>query len=322
MTNMTLQAVRQLIANDSYAITFQSIEQYRASLLRHFDSLVEGPAVLHADSGAQATASIGDDPGFRAAAVRYAKAKLSETPDRWKLLVAAADAFAAAQPQGAQAVDGELTDDDKRLVARGMERWRKGLASECRLPPIGWHCTRADGHEGPCAAHRAKPEYGPDTPPRLRRPDESVADYRIAMGWAKPDERAQQAAAPGALLAILRDVHDTLASESDSDIDHFENDDEEREGAPVQYAARKVMEVMDILKAAAPSAAGTLEPLRELPPLPTPMARMYSQNGYRRASVSAGKGEPLFAADQMRDYARAAQLDGGQKGDEREAAVS
>lgn len=33
---------------------------------------------------------------------------------------------------------------------------------------------------------------------------------------------------------------------------------------------------------------------------------MYMQNGYRRASVSAGKGEPLFAADQMRDYARAA----------------
>lgn len=71
-------------------------------------------------------------------------------------------------------------------------------------------------------------------------------------------ERAQQAAAPGALLAILRDVHDTLASESDSDIDHFEDDDEEREGAPVQYAARKVMEVMDMLKAA-PSAPGTPE---------------------------------------------------------------
>lgn len=41
MTHMTLQAVRQLIANDSYAITFQSVEQYRATLLRHFDSLVD-----------------------------------------------------------------------------------------------------------------------------------------------------------------------------------------------------------------------------------------------------------------------------------------
>lgn len=115
MTNMTLQAVRQLIADDSYAITFQSIGQYRANLLRHFDNLTEGPAAT------------------------------------------------------------------------------------------------------------------------------------------------QQAAAPGALLAILLDVHDTMASQSDSDIDHFEDDDEEREGAPAQYAARKVMEVMDMLKAAAPSAPSTPE---------------------------------------------------------------
>lgn len=42
MTHMTLQAVRQLIANDSYAITFQSVGQYRAALLRHVDSLVDG----------------------------------------------------------------------------------------------------------------------------------------------------------------------------------------------------------------------------------------------------------------------------------------
>jgi hypothetical protein len=53
---------------------------------------------------------------------------------------------------GAPADGDELTDDDKRLVARGMERWRKGIAGECRLPPAGWHCTRAPGHEGPCAA--------------------------------------------------------------------------------------------------------------------------------------------------------------------------
>lgn len=70
---------------------------------------------------------------------------------------------------------------------------------------------------------------------------------------------AQQAVVPGKMLAILRDVHDTLSSESDSDIDHFEDDEEEREGAPVQYAARKVMEVMDMLRAAASSAPGTPE---------------------------------------------------------------
>lgn len=43
MTHMTLQAVRQLIANDSYAITFQSLGQYRTALLRHFDSLTALP---------------------------------------------------------------------------------------------------------------------------------------------------------------------------------------------------------------------------------------------------------------------------------------
>lgn len=49
MTHMTLQAVRQLIANDSYAITFQSVEQYRGTLLRHFDSLIEVPVAAPAE---------------------------------------------------------------------------------------------------------------------------------------------------------------------------------------------------------------------------------------------------------------------------------
>lgn len=26
----------------------------------------------------------------------------------------------------------------------------------CKLPPAGWYCTRAKGHEGPCAAHQVK----------------------------------------------------------------------------------------------------------------------------------------------------------------------
>ena len=88
------------------------------------------------------------------------------------------------------------------------------------------------------------------------------ANYGTLLERAVKAEDApavQQAAAPGALLAILRDVHDTLSSESDSDIDHFEDDEEEREGAPVQYAARKVMEVMDMLKATATSSLGTQE---------------------------------------------------------------
>lgn len=29
-----------------------------------------------------------------------------------------------------------------------------GGAKPCPLPPNGWYCTRGEGHEGPCAAHR------------------------------------------------------------------------------------------------------------------------------------------------------------------------
>jgi len=39
-------------------------------------------------------------------------------------------------------------------------------------------------------------------------------------------------------------VFDALESTTDSDIDHFEDDEEEMECAPVQYSARKVFEVM------------------------------------------------------------------------------
>ena len=28
-------------------------------------------------------------------------------------------------------------------------------SNECQLPPLGWRCTRSEGHEGPCAAVEA-----------------------------------------------------------------------------------------------------------------------------------------------------------------------
>lgn len=40
---------------------------------------------------------------------------------------------------------------------------------------------------------RGLPAHGPDNPPRLRRPDESVEQYRAAMGWSA--EPAQQSTA-------------------------------------------------------------------------------------------------------------------------------
>ncbi|MDN4038685.1 hypothetical protein [Massilia sp. YIM B02443] len=41
-----------------------------------------------------------------------------------------------------------------------------------------------------------------------------------------------------------------------------------------------------------------------LPPLPAASARAYVQNGYRRASVLSGPGEPLFTAEQYRQGQR------------------
>lgn len=41
MGDVMLRALRNLIANDSYAMTFQSMGQYRTALLGHFDNLVD-----------------------------------------------------------------------------------------------------------------------------------------------------------------------------------------------------------------------------------------------------------------------------------------
>ncbi|MDK6078960.1 hypothetical protein [Massilia varians] len=43
MSDVMLRALRKLIANDGYAMTFQSMGQYRAALLSHFDNLVDMP---------------------------------------------------------------------------------------------------------------------------------------------------------------------------------------------------------------------------------------------------------------------------------------
>lgn len=42
-SDVMLRALRNLIANDSYAMTFQSMGQYRTALLGHFDNLVDMP---------------------------------------------------------------------------------------------------------------------------------------------------------------------------------------------------------------------------------------------------------------------------------------
>lgn len=52
-----------------------------------------------------------------------------------------------------------------------------------------------------------------------------------------------------ALLKLLREAHDALDGMSDSDLDYFESEEEEIEAVPMQYAARKVMEAIQLLEA-------------------------------------------------------------------------
>ena len=51
-------------------------------------------------------------------------------------------------------------------------------------------------------------------------------------------------------LLLLQQAFDALEATSDSDIDDFEDEEEEAEAAPTQYACRKIMKAMDLLREA------------------------------------------------------------------------
>ena len=51
----------------------------------------------------------------------------------------------------------------------------------------------------------ARPQYSPENPPRLRRPDESVEDYRKAMGWERTSQWHAAAWSCHAKTAVLVD---------------------------------------------------------------------------------------------------------------------
>jgi len=296
MTNQTTistqPSLRALIADDAYCMTFQSLPQYRAALLQSLAALANQPALT------APTAPAGD--ALRADANRYQMLKkhaFNRTVQgfdgpilQWTLTVPACEDdcadFDAAMDQY-----GSLADYVPHYPALAHQP-----AQEQAEPTWGAVETVGDMVRNLLTLDQAAPVFTAfhvtiDGQRRCRVTQGiTISRERVVDGkwidsarkdvpyanivWAKPDERAQQepvaaphqAAAPGALLAILRDVHDTLESQSDSDIDHFEDDEEEREGAPMQYAARRVMEVMDILKAAAPSAPSTPEAPK--PPFP------------------------------------------------------
>ena len=51
-------------------------------------------------------------------------------------------------------------------------------------------------------------------------------------------------------LLLLQQAFDALEATADSDINDFDGEEEEAEAVPAQYACRKIMEAMDLLRAA------------------------------------------------------------------------
>lgn len=50
-------------------------------------------------------------------------------------------------------------------------------------------------------------------------------------------------------LSLLQQAFDALEATTDSDVDHFEDEEEEAEVVPAQYACRKIIEAMGLLRA-------------------------------------------------------------------------
>jgi len=49
-------------------------------------------------------------------------------------------------------------------------------------------------------------------------------------------------------LKLLQQAFDALEATADSDIDTFDDEEEEAEAVPAQYACRKIMEAMSLLR--------------------------------------------------------------------------
>lgn len=49
-------------------------------------------------------------------------------------------------------------------------------------------------------------------------------------------------------LSLLQQAFDALEATADSDIDTFEDEEDEAQAVPAQYACRKIMEAMGMLK--------------------------------------------------------------------------
>lgn len=75
----------------------------------------------------------------------------------------------------------------------------------------------------------------------------SMAQLRLPASAAMQAAFDEAAAPPHRVLRYLTDAHEALEGMSDSDIDHFETDEEDAGGAPAQFAARRIMQAIHML---------------------------------------------------------------------------
>ena len=95
-------------------------------------------------------------------------------------------------------------------VPGGLHLAGEAPGATCTVPPEGWHCTRAPGHDGPCAARPiAKQAAAPgaldaDEMTRLRR-------LMRAIGWDHERDESDKIVR-GTLFAVLGRAADKLES--------------------------------------------------------------------------------------------------------------
>lgn len=74
---------------------------------------------------------------------------------------------------------------------------------------------------------------------------QNQSEMRLRNLGRRKDEMNTNAQA----LSLLQQAFDALEATADSDIDMFEDEEEEAEAVPAQYACRKIMEAMDLIRA-------------------------------------------------------------------------
>jgi len=135
----------------------------------------------------------------------------------WTRLDAPSLSPSSGEPEAYYADDEPLSAEDQ---ARIDAAWEKHKAADpvCRIPPEGWSCSRAAGHEGPCAASpsgepasvavEAKPWYETDAHRDLSRiiPDMEgkIADAKTRYAHCLPDHLFAPLEASITELRVLR----------------------------------------------------------------------------------------------------------------------